>query len=117
MRPGLCLVANDWRRSAIESRVPGGSLGAFRMLLVIHRIMTGTTRLKLTMMTRRRIRGDGADSLAIGLPDHVRRLRFVWRQALLSLVLICTAAAQPSEIQSLTSTGNLDGMRWPNFRD
>jgi L,D-transpeptidase YcbB len=53
----------------------------------------------------------------MGIPNHVRRYRFLWGQALLCLTLACAALAQPSEIQSLISAGNLDGMRWPNFRD
>jgi L,D-transpeptidase YcbB len=53
----------------------------------------------------------------MGPPDHVRRFRFDWKQVLLSLALTCTTLAQPSQIQSLISAGNLDGMRWPNFRD
>jgi len=53
----------------------------------------------------------------MGVPAHLRCFRSVWKQALLSLVLTCATLAQPSQIQSLLSAGNLDGMRWPNFRD
>ena len=51
------------------------------------------------------------------LPSQIRSFRFVWKQALLSIVVACVAVAEPSEIQSLVSAGNLPGMRWPDFRD
>jgi L,D-transpeptidase YcbB len=48
---------------------------------------------------------------------QVRGLRAVWKQALLGVALTCAAFAQPSSIQSLISAGQLNEMRWPNFRD
>src|SRR5215831_15083115 len=51
------------------------------------------------------------------LSDQVPRLRPVWMLGLLSIAFTCIAVAQPSQIQRLISAGNLDGMRWPNFRD
>jgi murein L,D-transpeptidase YcbB/YkuD len=50
-------------------------------------------------------------------PDQIRGFRFLWKQVFLSIVLACVAFAEPSQIQSLVSAGNLPGMRWPNFRD
>jgi murein L,D-transpeptidase YcbB/YkuD len=49
--------------------------------------------------------------------DQVRGLRAVWKQALLGVALTCATFAQPSSIQSLISAGQLDEMRWSNFRD
>jgi murein L,D-transpeptidase YcbB/YkuD len=49
--------------------------------------------------------------------DQVRGLRAVWKQALLGVALTCAAFTQPSSIQSLISAGQLNEMRWPNFRD
>lgn len=49
--------------------------------------------------------------------DQVRGLHAVWKQALLGVALTCAAFAQPSSIQSLISAGQLNEMRWPNFRD
>jgi len=53
----------------------------------------------------------------MGTPDHLRRSRFVWKQAFLSMALCCVTLAQPAQIQGLISAGKLDGMRWPNFHD
>ena len=49
--------------------------------------------------------------------DQVRGLRAVWKQALLGVALTCAAFAQPSSIPSLITAGQLNEMRWPNFRD
>jgi len=49
--------------------------------------------------------------------DQVRGLRAVWKQALLGVALACAAFTQPSSIQSLISAGQLNEMRWSNFRD
>ena len=49
--------------------------------------------------------------------DQVRGWRAVWKQALLGVALTCAAFAQTSSIQSLISAGQLNEMRWPNFRD
>ncbi len=47
-----------------------------------------------------------------------RPLRSTWGIALLIAVLTChVAGQQPSDIQKLVSSGNLEGMRWPNFSD
>jgi murein L,D-transpeptidase YcbB/YkuD len=47
-----------------------------------------------------------------------RRVRFVLRTAVLVVFLACfSAGQQASDIQSLVASGNLDGMRWPNFSD
>jgi len=51
------------------------------------------------------------------LPGQIRRFHFIWKQAVLSMVVACVAVAEPSQIQSLVSAGNLPGMRWANFRD
>jgi murein L,D-transpeptidase YcbB/YkuD len=49
--------------------------------------------------------------------DQFRGFRSVCKQAFLSIVVACAAFAEPSQIQSLVSAGNLSAMRWPNFRD
>jgi len=49
--------------------------------------------------------------------DQVRGLRAVWKQALLGIAFTCAAFTQPSSIQSLISAGQLNEMRWSNFRD
>jgi len=46
-----------------------------------------------------------------------RRIRFGWGTTLLVLSLSCLSAAQQPEIQNLVTSGNLEGMRWPNFSD
>jgi len=47
-----------------------------------------------------------------------RRVRFALRTAVLVVFLACfSAGQQASDIQSLVTSGNLDGMRWPNFSD
>jgi murein L,D-transpeptidase YcbB/YkuD len=48
--------------------------------------------------------------------DACRRIRFAWGTALLVVSLACLAGQQ-SDIQNLVTSGNLDGMRWPNFSD
>jgi murein L,D-transpeptidase YcbB/YkuD len=45
-----------------------------------------------------------------------RPIRFAWGTALLVVSSACLAGQQ-SDIQSLVTSGNLDGMRWPNFSD
>jgi L,D-transpeptidase YcbB len=46
-----------------------------------------------------------------------RSLRFAWGIALLVLSLVCLSAGQQADIKNLVTSGNLDGMRWPNFSD
>ena len=47
-----------------------------------------------------------------------RRIGSACWTALLVAALTCfTAGQQPSDIRSLVSSGNLEGMRWPNFTD
>jgi len=46
-----------------------------------------------------------------------RRIRFAWRTALLVMSLACLSAGQQVDIQNLVTSGNLEGMRWPNFSD
>jgi murein L,D-transpeptidase YcbB/YkuD len=47
-----------------------------------------------------------------------RRVHFALRTAVLVVFLVCfSAGQQASDIQSLVTNGNLDGMRWPNFSD
>jgi L,D-transpeptidase YcbB len=53
----------------------------------------------------------------VRLPAGRWRHRHIWIHAALVIGLACTAAAQTSQIQSIVSAGNLDGMRWPDFRD
>jgi murein L,D-transpeptidase YcbB/YkuD len=44
-------------------------------------------------------------------------IRFAWGAVALVLSLACASAGQSSEIQNLVTSGNLEGMRWPNFSD
>src|SRR5579862_918364 len=44
-------------------------------------------------------------------------IRFAWAVPALVLSLACACAGQTSEIQNLVTTGNLEGMRWPDFSD
>jgi L,D-transpeptidase YcbB len=44
-------------------------------------------------------------------------LRFAWGTAVLVASLSCLSAEQQPDIQSLITSGNLEGMRWPNFID
>ena len=46
-----------------------------------------------------------------------RRIRFAWGTALLFVSLASFSAGQQSDIQNLVASGNLEGMRWPNFSD
>ena len=46
-----------------------------------------------------------------------RRIRFGWGTTLLLVSLSCLSAAQQPDIQNLVTSGNLEGMRWPNFSD
>jgi len=48
---------------------------------------------------------------------QLAKFRCLWKQVLLIIVVACAAVAQPPEIQSLVSAGNLGEMRWPDFRD
>jgi L,D-transpeptidase YcbB len=43
-------------------------------------------------------------------------MRVAWGAALV-VALASVSAAQPSEIQALVTSANLEGMRWPNFSD
>jgi len=45
------------------------------------------------------------------------RIRFEWGTALLVITLACLSAGQQPDIQNLVRSGNLEGMRWPNFSD
>ncbi len=81
-------------------------------------------RLPLSQLTGRfeRIWSDDRSSGHKGvypLNHHalVRGLRAGWKQALLGVALTCAVFAQPSSIESLISSGQLNEMRWPNFRD
>jgi L,D-transpeptidase YcbB len=44
-------------------------------------------------------------------------LRFAWAAAVLVVSLSCLGAGQQADIQSLIASGDLEGMRWPNFSD
>jgi murein L,D-transpeptidase YcbB/YkuD len=48
-----------------------------------------------------------------------RSVRFAWATALVLSALTCIVAGQqqPSAIQTLVASGNMEGMRWPNFSD
>jgi L,D-transpeptidase YcbB len=46
-----------------------------------------------------------------------RRIRFGSGITLLVVSLSCLSAAQQSDIKNLVTSGNLEGMRWPNFSD
>jgi L,D-transpeptidase YcbB len=46
-----------------------------------------------------------------------RRIRFAWETALLVMFLAYLSAAQQPDIQNLVTSGNLEGMRRPNFGD
>ena len=46
-----------------------------------------------------------------------RRIRFAWRTAFLVLFLAGCTVGQQLDIQNLARTGNLEGMRWPDFSD
>ena len=46
-----------------------------------------------------------------------RRIRFAWGAALLVVSLASFSAGQQPDIQNLAASGNLEGMRWPNFSD
>jgi L,D-transpeptidase YcbB len=49
---------------------------------------------------------------------HVsNRIRFGWQICVLVVLAVCFSAAQQQDIQTLVASGNLDGMRWPNFTD
>ena len=45
------------------------------------------------------------------------RIRFGWQICVLVVWAVCLSAAQQQDIQALVTSGNLDGMRWPNFTD
>ncbi len=45
------------------------------------------------------------------------RIRFGWQICVLVVLAVCLSAAQQQDIQALVTSGNLDGMRWPNFTD
>ncbi len=46
-----------------------------------------------------------------------RRIRFACGTALIVLCLACLSVGQQADIQNLVASGNLEGMRWPNFSD
>lgn len=46
-----------------------------------------------------------------------RRIRFAWGAALLVVSLASLGAGQQPDIKNLAASGNLEGMRWPNFSD
>jgi L,D-transpeptidase YcbB len=49
---------------------------------------------------------------------RIRNLRRLgWGTTLLVVSLSCLSAAQQADIQNLVTSGNLEGMRWPNFSD
>lgn len=45
------------------------------------------------------------------------RIRFGRQICVLVMLAVCLSAAQQQDIQTLVASGNLDGMRWPNFTD
>jgi len=45
------------------------------------------------------------------------RMRFALKTCVLLVLASCLAAAQQKDIQALVTSGNLEGMRWPNFSD
>ncbi|MGC2198264.1 MAG: L,D-transpeptidase family protein [Terriglobales bacterium] len=46
-----------------------------------------------------------------------RRVRFAWTALFVGTLTCLIAGQQPSDIQNLVTSGNLEGMRWPNFSD
>jgi L,D-transpeptidase YcbB len=49
---------------------------------------------------------------------HTRNLsRVPWAAAVLIVSWACISAGQQADIQNLVTSGNLEGMRWPNFSD
>jgi len=44
-------------------------------------------------------------------------IRLAWRIAVLVVSLADLSAGQQSDIQNLVNSGNLEGLRWPNFSD
>jgi len=46
-----------------------------------------------------------------------RSVRFVWTVLFVATLTCLIAAQQPSDIQILVTSGNLEGMNWPNFSD
>jgi L,D-transpeptidase YcbB len=46
-----------------------------------------------------------------------RGIRFAWKTALFVMCLACLSLGQQPDIQNLVTSGNLEGMRWPNFGD
>lgn len=44
-------------------------------------------------------------------------IRFAWGTAVLVMSLACLSVGQEPDIQNLVTSGNLEGMRWPNFSD
>jgi L,D-transpeptidase YcbB len=46
-----------------------------------------------------------------------RRIRFALGIAVVVVSLACLSAGQQPDIQNLVASGNLEGMRWPNFSD
>jgi L,D-transpeptidase YcbB len=46
-----------------------------------------------------------------------RSVRFVWTVLFVATLTCLIAAQQPSDIQNLVTSGNLEGMNWPNFSD
>jgi L,D-transpeptidase YcbB len=46
-----------------------------------------------------------------------RGIRFAWKTALFVMCLACLSVGQQADIQNLVTSGNLAGMRWPNFSD
>jgi len=46
-----------------------------------------------------------------------RRKRFAWGTALLVACVGCLSAGQQLDIKNLIKSGNLEGVRWPDFSD
>src|SRR5277367_5741991 len=46
-----------------------------------------------------------------------RRILFALGIAFLVVCLACLSVGQQPDIQNLVTSGNLEGMRWPNFSD
>jgi murein L,D-transpeptidase YcbB/YkuD len=43
--------------------------------------------------------------------------RFAWTTAVFVVSLTCLSAGQQSDVRNLVMSGNMEGMRWPNFSD
>ncbi len=46
-----------------------------------------------------------------------RSVRFAWAVLFVATLTCLITGQQPSDIQNLVTSGNLEGMNWPNFSD